>query len=315
MPEVLTMNRNTPSAHNSTHSLYSVVVICPLVVEGVQRLQGNVNFYLPGLKSPFSGLERLNLRKINAMTILFQPTSSEASANAFGMVAVLAEKTGLPVTLIHIENPPIISPAYDDAGMSMVTDTLLADMDTMVHNRIAAFRDELNTRFHLDQRNVGLQEEVRIGFHGEEIARAAEELDAAYIVTSVRDVPLVNRVLFGGTVNAILRHTNRPVITLPEHQPLHQFQRIGYATDFSLDDGAPDHPAAGLLPDCMMPVCTASTCMIPIWMWNMTSFVNWKRCTAQRSRKGGSPSTCRKICASWTVWSISFRSTIWICWP
>lgn len=172
------------------------------------------------------------------MTILFPTDFSEASANAFGMVAVLAEKTGLPVTLIHIENPPIISPAYDDAGMSMVTDTLLADMDTMVHNRIAAFRDELNTRFHLDQRNVGLQEEVRIGFHGEEIARAAEELDAAYIVTSVRDVPLVNRVLFGGTVNAILRHTNRPVITLPEHQPLHQFQRIGYATDFSLDDGA-----------------------------------------------------------------------------
>ena len=96
------------------------------------------------------------------MTILFPTDFSEASANAFGMVAVLAEKTGLPVTLIHIENPPIISPAYDDAGMSMVTDTLLADMDTMVHNRIAAFRDELNTRFHLDQRNVGLQEEEEL---------------------------------------------------------------------------------------------------------------------------------------------------------
>ena len=163
--------------------------------------------------------------------------------------------------------------------------TLLADMDAMVHNRIAAFRDGLNTVSTWISVMLVTGRNFAHRFHGEEIMSSRRELDAATLsLTSiVRDVPpKVNRVLFGGTVNAIFALA-RPVITLPEHQPLHQFQRIGYTTRFQpgrwclitrLLDFAGLYDARMLLP-----------VHDSIWMWNMTSPVNWKRSAAQRSRK------------------------------
>lgn len=171
------------------------------------------------------------------MNILFPTDFSEVSAKSFGAAALLAEKWKLPVLLLHVYRPPVITTGYDDVGLEMVSEQLITGMEDVIRAQMADFITQIKENYQTDQRNIQLEQVISMGFVAEEIARMADDTDSAFITITARHSHTGERILFGSAVNQLLRKSHKPIFVFPEDLPVRSFRRLAYATDLSLSDG------------------------------------------------------------------------------
>lgn len=179
----------------------------------------------------------VNLEKFNTVNILFPTDFSEASAKSFGAAVTLAEKLTLPIMILHVYRPPVVTTGYDDTGLEVVTEQLISGMEDVIRAQMADFIKDISETHQLNKRGIAVEYSIRMGFVADEIARMADETHSAYITVTVRHSHTGERILLGSAVNGLLRKSHQPLFAFPEDWPLRNFRRIAYATDLSFSDG------------------------------------------------------------------------------
>ncbi len=173
------------------------------------------------------------------MAILFPTNFGAESVETFGFALKMAHKLGESIHVVHVYPLPMALPSMDEGRMAELTDDMLQNTITANEERLQAFLADLKEKYHhLHPEVASVEGSLRMGFVGEEVARAAEELNAAFIIVTAKKASGLKRFLGGSDVSAIIRRSERPVITVPQHYHYHKIDKIAYATDLTFSDNA-----------------------------------------------------------------------------
>ncbi|MFI5170991.1 MAG: universal stress protein [Chitinophagales bacterium] len=171
------------------------------------------------------------------MSILFPTDMGEQSAKTFEFALNLAKKLNENITLIHVYPLPLTYPSLDESRLNDATEELLMATETAMEERLKLFKDELKAMYtsHAPEM-VRVNGMLKMGFVGEEVAVAAEEINASYVVIGVKHTGGLKRFLGGSNVSGIIKKSKSPVITVPEKYNIVPIQQIAYATDLTFND-------------------------------------------------------------------------------
>jgi nucleotide-binding universal stress UspA family protein len=139
----------------------------------------------------------------------------DGSASAKHAIDVAGAALGhQPVTLLHVWNPPVA--ASDSFGLVEAPDTpSLAELERFSAERAEAVAQQ---GYEL-ARGLGLEVEKRVQRSGPSLWRTildvAAELDVAFIVVGTRGATAVQSALLGSLSNAVVHHSERPVLVVP----------------------------------------------------------------------------------------------------
>lgn len=169
--------------------------------------------------------------------ILFPTDLSEQSSVTFGFALAFAKKLQMEITLIHVYRVPVINAASMELGSDIVTDEMAIATEIAAENRLKQFKDTLAQKY-VDSypEKIRVNGMLRMGFKGEEICRAAEEIHASYIILSVNRSTGIDKFISTNTVMPVINKSKVPVITVPEHYEFKDFHKIAYATDLTFSD-------------------------------------------------------------------------------
>lgn len=171
------------------------------------------------------------------MSILFPTDFSEHSAKTFGFALDLAKKLNETITLVHIYPVPLNYATADETRLGDLSEELINITESAVEDRLRQFKTDLQDRYGSNYPElVRVNGILRMGFVGEEIARAADEINASYIVIGAKKPTGIKRFLGGGDVGAIIKKSKVPVFTVPEDYHFRSIDKIGFATDLTYND-------------------------------------------------------------------------------
>jgi nucleotide-binding universal stress UspA family protein len=137
-------------------------------------------------------------------TILIATDFSEASKNASLYGIDLAKSIEARVVLLHVYPRVVPSP---ETGL-MYTN---AELESIANERLATEVNSLDTGD-----SVVIEKTTVQGSASEEIMKAAEAVNASFIVAGMQGGNTLARRLFGGTAFKLSRHSGVPVILVPE---------------------------------------------------------------------------------------------------
>ncbi len=171
------------------------------------------------------------------MSILFPTDLSEQSAVTFEFAMDLAKKLNETITLIHVYGVPMTYPSMDESRLNDVAEEMIQATETAMEDRLKLFKDDLKSRYtsHAPEM-VRVNGMLKMGFVADEIANAAEEINAAFIVVGVKHTKGLKRFLGGSNVASIIKKCKTPIITVPENYSFKPIQKIAYATDLTFND-------------------------------------------------------------------------------
>jgi len=173
------------------------------------------------------------------MSILFPTDFSEQSANCFGFALNLAKKLNHTITLLHVYPVPMNYPSVDETRLGDVTEEMVTITENAVNERLKHFKAALQDRYQDSTPELTRVESlIKMGFVGEEVARAANETNASYVVVCAKKPTGLKRFLGGSDVNSIIKKSDIPVFTVPENYIFKAISKIGYASDLSFADNS-----------------------------------------------------------------------------
>lgn len=173
------------------------------------------------------------------MSILFPTDFSDDSVKSFEFALNLAKKLNHSITLIHVYPLPMTFPSMDEGRMSDMSENLMQITETAMEERLKLFKDTLRDRYSNNYPEmISVAGMLKMGFVGEEVAHAAEETGASYVVIGVKGSKGLKRFLGGNDVSSIVRKCKVPVITVPENYSFQPIRNFAYATDLTFNDNA-----------------------------------------------------------------------------
>ncbi len=173
------------------------------------------------------------------MSILFPTDFSEQSANCFGFALNLAKKLNHTITLMHVYPLPMNFPSVDETRMADVTEEMVSITENAIVEKMKHFKDELQARYHDSTPQLTRVETlIKMGFVGDEVTRAANEIKASFIVICAKRPTGLKRFLGGSDVSSIIKKSDVPVFTVPENYTFKPIDKIGYASDLSFADNS-----------------------------------------------------------------------------
>jgi nucleotide-binding universal stress UspA family protein len=166
------------------------------------------------------------------MSILFPTDFSAHSAKTFGFALDLAKKLNETITLVHIYPVPMNYPSIDETRLGDMSEEIINATEAAMEDRLRQFKSDLQDAYGSSHPElVRVHGILRMGFVGDEVARAADEIKASYIVIGAK-----KKFLGGSDVGAIIKRSPVPVITVPENYHFRSINKIGYATDLTFSD-------------------------------------------------------------------------------
>ncbi|MEZ5013412.1 MAG: universal stress protein [Chitinophagales bacterium] len=181
------------------------------------------------------------------MDILFPTDLSERSAEHFAFALDLAQKLGDSITLLHVYPVPVNYPTLEEGRMGDVSEELLNATSSAMEERMRLFKEGLSNRYastHPGMTRVNTA--LRMGFPGDEVARAAAEMQARFVIIGVKQSSGLKRFFGGSKVSAILKKCEVPIVTIPDGYTYKPIDRIGYATDLTFSDNSVINNLLGL---------------------------------------------------------------------
>lgn len=171
------------------------------------------------------------------MSVLFPTDFSEYSAKTFGFALDLAKKLNETITLVHVYPLPMNYPSIDETRLGDVTEEMINVTESAMEDRLRQFKTDLQDRYGSNHPElVRVNGILRMGFVGEEVARAADEINATYIVIGAKKPTGLKKFLGGSDVGSIIKKSNVPVFTVPENYHFRSITKIAYATDLTFND-------------------------------------------------------------------------------
>jgi len=131
---------------------------------------------------------------------------SEGAQSAFSVAKELSNKTGMKIELLHIINPNFIPPVY---YQEIVNAKEIARLRNNIKQKLNM---ELISNFP-DAENV--TPVLLDGIPFRKIIEYAKQSNAAMIVMSTHGHSAFNHILFGSTVERVVRKSPIPVLTVP----------------------------------------------------------------------------------------------------
>ncbi len=173
------------------------------------------------------------------MPILFPTDFSPESAKSFEFALQLAKKQNDSITLMHVYPLPITFSSMDEGRMNDVSENLIQANETAMEERLKFFKDSLRDQYSNNYPElISVGGMLKMGFVGEEVARAAEEIQSSFVVVGVKGSSGLKRFLGGNDVAAIIKHCKRAIITVPENYTIKPLHNFAYATDLTFNDNS-----------------------------------------------------------------------------
>ncbi len=173
------------------------------------------------------------------MNILFPTDFSEESAKSFEFALNIAKKLNLSITLIHVYPLPMTFPSMDEGRFNDMSENMMQITETALEERLKLFKDTLRDKYSNNYPEmISVSGMLKMGFVGEEVARAAKEIDAAFVVLCVKGAKKLKRFLGGNDVASIIRKCDQPIITVPENYDIKEVRNFAYATDLTFNDNS-----------------------------------------------------------------------------
>lgn len=142
-------------------------------------------------------------------TIIVTTDFSDGAQSAFSVAKELSKKTGLKIELVHILNPNFIPPVYYQEIVNV--------------KEVARLRKNIKQKLNMELiSNFPEPENVRPvlldGIPFRKIIEYAKESNAAMIVMASHGHSSINHILFGSTVERVVRKSPIPVLTVPARE-------------------------------------------------------------------------------------------------
>jgi nucleotide-binding universal stress UspA family protein len=162
---------------------------------------------------------------MTAQTLVLAATDfSPAARHAAGRAARVAHETGAALALLHVLPGGSLAELRQWLGAGHALEQQLhADAQAQLHQAAEALQRE---------RQVPVRTLQASGTAFEEIAREAEDQDAALVVLGARGAGYLRRLVLGSTSERLLRRSRRPLLVVRQmpHEP---YRRALVAIDFS----------------------------------------------------------------------------------
>lgn len=155
-------------------------------------------------------------------SILVATDFSAPSINAARYAAVLGNKTGAQLTLVHVFMLP--TPVGEMPYVMVSAEEIQAENEKQIQ-RLALELEMLAGR--------PVKTMVNIGMPADELIYQSEELKTDLIVSGMRGENSALDKFIGSTTAAIIRKSKIPVLVIPAGQPYKEINTITYATDFN----------------------------------------------------------------------------------
>lgn len=162
---------------------------------------------------------------MNTMRSILTATDLSApSRHAATRAAMLARRTGVPLTLMHTLGGTALDDLRRWLGASDTTGTVV---EADARERLQALAAELTQRH-----GIEVQTHLSVGHPVEEITRHADQIDADVLVTGTRGAGFFRGVVIGSTAERIAKRSTRPVLMVRQlpHEP---YRRVLVPVDFS----------------------------------------------------------------------------------
>lgn len=169
--------------------------------------------WYPGVKDLGSRLADNAERSVHLMPILICYDGSPSAAHALSVAQeTLRHEHAI---LLHVWNPPAAYLADSFSTTARESDPSYAELEALGLARAQEVADggrELATRLGLD---VEVREERNDSSIWQTILDAADSVDAGMIVVGTRGATAVQSNLLGSVSNALVHHSERPVVVVP----------------------------------------------------------------------------------------------------
>jgi nucleotide-binding universal stress UspA family protein len=153
-------------------------------------------------------------------TLLVATDFSSASRNAAFYAIDLAKHLGARVALCH---------AYQAVLTNTDMALVIADEEVKEASK-ASLLNELQV---LKTPGVEIEVFSEEGWTCEAVLHIAKEVDAKWILAGIKGSKVTGRKLFGSSVTELSRHSNRPLILVPENAKFSDIRNIALASDLT----------------------------------------------------------------------------------
>jgi len=145
----------------------------------------------------------------NAKAIIFPTDFSDLSEASWPWVQRLAAVLDAEVHCIYVVEPPVI---YGTLGMEATVLPTAEELSESARQRLDDF-----TKEHASQVAGGIIGKILVGRPSESIVEYSDSVDSALIVMSTHGYSGLKHVVLGSTTEAVLRHAQCPVLSVPRH--------------------------------------------------------------------------------------------------
>ncbi|MBC8345877.1 MAG: universal stress protein [Candidatus Marinimicrobia bacterium] len=139
------------------------------------------------------------------ITIIVTTDFSKSARVAYTIAKTIAEKMDARIELIHVLNPNIMPPVY---YQQLAVSTELGEVRLNLQKKL---KKELNEYFS-NYKNSGCH--VLEGLPFKEIIQYAQKIEAFFIVMASHGHSAMNQLLFGSTVDKVVRKSSIPVLSV-----------------------------------------------------------------------------------------------------
>lgn len=154
-------------------------------------------------------------------TILVPTDFSPSAGNAALFAAHLAQQAGAGLMLVHVYQIPVTM--NDMPVMVLSADELRRSAD----EQLERLQKELLAQFP----DISISAESRLGDINDELDDICLEADPLLLVLGTHGMGGLERMLFGSTAISVIRHTQLPVIVVPEGHKQYHLHKIVLAAD------------------------------------------------------------------------------------
>lgn len=163
--------------------------------------------------------------------ILCTTDFSKAATNAVGYAALIAEKTGATLTLLHVLHLPML----DTTETALVAGEVLEEQKEQAINKMRALIH------HLSQQYADKQLQVDYLVREDLLADAVQHLTktAGYnlvVIGSTGGGNTLEEILIGSNTESVIENVKCPIITVPAKSAPADFKHIVYASDYHTED-------------------------------------------------------------------------------
>jgi nucleotide-binding universal stress UspA family protein len=155
---------------------------------------------------------------------------SKAATNAVEFAAIIAQKIGASITLLHVVHLPML----DTTETAMVAAEVLGEQRQHAKDKLHAFCHHLSEKYH---NKLQINYLVRESLLGDEIKSLTETEGYDFVVLgSTGGGNTLEEILIGSNTAAVIDRVRCPVLTVPLKAHPAPFQHIVFASNYEKED-------------------------------------------------------------------------------